>query len=138
MIGQCNKTPVEPIDQPEVQSDGKFVVDTVKIAARIDSSKRIEGYARIVVHFEHFQGVADQLTFVVNQWAKVAIVDYDRPLEMDRYYPWTPSLAIEDTGEDSVTIQCRISGAFWKPESSWYKTVGTFSWSDSQRVFVVR
>lgn len=135
MIGQCSPSSVETIEQ--VPTTGSFVVDTIKISAQIDSLSNIEGSGRIVYHFEHSQGAPDQLSFRVNESGVVMVVEYYSPLETNHYYPWSPKLTIQDTGGDSVIIRCAISGRFWRPDSG-YEIEGTFFWSDSQRVLVVR
>jgi|SRR3990172_8732995 len=140
LVGQCSKSPTAvdaPVPGPTTAS---FVVDTFKVSSSANSTGQVQVTARIVSHFVLWGGTPDFLTFTVLNHEISYIVDYVAPLQPDIYYPWTPKMDLLDdlTGVDSITAKFSISGAFWREESSKYKYAGPFTWSDSQKVLIVR
>lgn len=125
--------------------EGKFKVDTLSysIGEDIAPNDSLWNYVEynLSFHFENYMGTLNSLVFVFDDSIGRGLnLDYAYPDPADKIFSWKEKLWLQKrlNNNDSVKINCGMSGAFWERVNTIYQSVGTFNWQRENIIYYTR
>ncbi|MCH7771262.1 MAG: hypothetical protein IIA49_09645 [Bacteroidetes bacterium] len=89
-------------------------------------------------HFENYRGTLNSVVFVLNDSIGRGLnIDYAYPDSANKIISWKEKLWLGKrlNDEDSVKVECNMSGAFWEEINNTFQFVDTFKWQSQQIIY---